>query len=176
MTLSRVALVGIDAAGEAHLLRLQLEHFGLRVALNQIGKPSDLFAAFSFYGQPADAAILCAHGDEGGIIFPQMAEGVDQLVLPGDRITSVLLSQRLKSVPPLVVSTACDTGSAAFAAAFHRAGAHTYVAPVLAPDGQDVGLWITAFFHARVRRGLTCAAALDAANALVVRENQFASY
>lgn len=147
MAVSRITIIGIGDSGEAQLLRLQLEHLGFAVCLNLPGKPSDFFEAFSFYGTVPDAVITAAHGDDGGIVFPEMAAGVDELVLPHDRITPDLIAARLKHAPALVMSLACASGTKEFAKAFSSAGTKHYIAPVGDPDGQGVPLFISLFFH-----------------------------
>ncbi len=169
----KIALVEFVDAGAALLIRAQLEHLGLDVALNRLGKPSDFFAGFGFHGLAADAAIISAHGDGAGYIFPEMAPGVDPLVLPQNRINADLISQRLSEVPALVISTACSTGTESLAGAFRSAGAAIYVAPVGDPDGRDVPVWLSAFFHALARHDSGPEAALDRANALVEPESRF---
>jgi len=145
--LSRLTLVGLGDTGEAQLLRALLEHLGLKICLNLPGKPSDFFSGFSFYGQPPDAVILSAHGDEEGIIFPQMAEGVDTLTLPGDRITPSLIAERLELPAVPIVSTACSSGTAAFVQAFFTAGASAYIAPEGDPEGVGIPLFLHMLFH-----------------------------
>lgn len=173
MIVQRIALVEFDDSGTAQLIRLHLEHLGLDVALNRLGKPSDFFGGFQFFGHPADAAIIAAHGDDGGFIFPEMAEGVDDLVLPENRITPELVTNLLTAPPPLVISTACSTGTKAFADAFRAAGAATYIAPTGDPEGRDVPLWMATFFHALTRNPADLSAAITNANAPVDPESRF---
>lgn len=167
MQLSRVSIIGVGDSGEAQLLRLQLEHLGLATCLNLVGKPSDFFDGFSFYGQVPDAVIIAAHGDDAGIVFPEMAAGVDELVLPDDRITPALIARELKSPPPLVISLACASGTTPFTKAFSSAGAKTYIAPVGDPDGRDVPLFVNLLFHAMTGMELPIHDALNKANAAI---------
>lgn len=145
--LTRVTLVCIGDTGEAQLLRALLEHLDYAVCLDLPGKPSDFFTAFSFYGQSADMVILCAHGDEQGIIFPEMAEGVDSLTLPGNRFSADLIGGMLKLPEIPIVSTACGSGTARFAQAFFAAGASAYIAPEGDPYGADTPLFLHRLFH-----------------------------
>lgn len=169
----KIALIEFDDAGAALLVRAQLEHLGLDVALNRLGKPSDFFSAFAFHGQPADAAIISAHGDAAGFVFPEMASGVDTLELSDNRISVGLIASRLRGAPPLVISTACSTGTEDFAGAFRSAGAAKYLAPLGDPDGRDVPLWLFALFHALNRHGANMQDAVVRANSLVEPESRF---
>ena len=167
----RVAIVAIGDSGEARLIRDLLEAQGHEVRLAHAGKPSDVFAGLDFFGTPADAAILSAHGDEKGIVFPEMAAGVDTLVLRDDRLTPAIFHAHLRAAPKLVLSTACDTGGDAFASAFLDAGANSYAAPVDYPEGADIAIWLAVFFRALADSDAE--AALARANAAVSAESAF---
>lgn len=167
----RASVIAIGDSGEARLIRELLEAQGHEVRLALAGKPSDVFDGFSFFGMPADVAVLAAHGDEDGVVFAEMAPGVDQLELPHDRITPVIFGDNLRQAPPLVISTACGSGSGDFAAAFFGAGAHDYVAPVDYPDGRDIAVWVAVFFRTLANGGPEMA--LTRANAAVETNSAF---
>ena len=143
----RISVIGIGDSGEARLLRNLLEVQGHELRLVLAGKPSDVFDGFKFFDGAADAAIISAHGDGGGIIFPEMTPGIDQIELPDDRLTPHLFRHHLDRAPPLVLSTACDSGTSGFADAFKHAGAMAYVAPEDDPDGADIAIWVAVFFR-----------------------------
>jgi hypothetical protein len=170
----RLSVIGIGDSGEARLLRDLLEAQGHELRLVLAGKPSDVLAGFGFYDEAADAAVISAHGDGKGIIFPELAPGVDVYDLPGDRLTPHLFRHYLDMAPPLVVSTACDSGTPGFADAFRKAGARAYLAPEGDPEGADIAIWIAVFF-----RQLTCGSAADAlrrANGAVGPESGFSVF
>lgn len=143
----RISVIGIGDSGEARLLRDLLEAQGHELRLALAGKPSDVFDGFSFFDSVADAAIVSAHGDGRGIFFPEMAPGIDEIELPDDRLTPHLFRHHLIEAPPLVVSTACDSGTSGFADAFRHAGARAYIAPENDPEGADIAIWVAVFFR-----------------------------
>ena len=147
MTLSRITIVAIEDLGEALLLRLMLEQLGLHVCLNRCGKPSDFFDAFSFYGQRPDAAIVSAHGDDKGICFPEMAPGVDSLVLPRNHLTSEILAGNLHQQVPLIISLACASGAPDIAKSFLQCSTKKYVAPANYPKATEASLFAHVLFH-----------------------------
>ena len=172
---ARVTIIAIGDMSEASLLRLQLEGMGADVRLCPLGKPSAFFTAFDFYGQPADIVVLSAHGDEDGIVFPEMAPGADSLELPGDRITPELIG-RVAAQSAVVVSTACDTGKQAFVDAFHAAGASIYIAPEGYPDGVDVPVLLAlAFFKVLVQQQ-AWVEAIKSANDAIGTETRFSVF
>jgi len=167
----RISVMSIGDSGEARLLRDLLETQGHDVRVVWVGKPSDVFEGFDFFGAAADAAILAAHGDDKGIVFPEMAPDVDTLELPDDRLTPDILRNNLRLAPPLVLSTACGSGIADFAAAFTQSGTQTYVAPDDYPEGADIAIWVAVFFRELGRNGIE--AAVARANAAVDTESSF---
>jgi hypothetical protein len=168
-----VSIVLTDDVSEALLLRALLENFGAQVHLHAIGKPSDFFTAFDCFGTPADLAIIAGHGDEGGLIFPEMGEGVDTLVLPNNRITPGLLTGFKTPLPKVVISTACDSGRPDFARAFHAAGAELYIAPRDYPTGSVVPVLLALALHRVVEQGSGWLAAIAAANAAFDEDDGF---
>ena len=162
----RITVIDLDASREAALLRLSLEALGADVRLAAPGGPSAFFESFDFYGQKPDIAIICGHGDADGLIFPEMAEGVDPLLLPANRFSPGLLAERLGPMPEVVISTACDTGGADFARAFLAAGARTYIAPPGYPDGRAVPILLGLVFYRVLVEGEDWPEAVAAANTM----------
>lgn len=169
----RITLIDIGATDEARLLRTLLEQLGAEIRLIRPGKPSDVFANLDFYGAPPDLVILSAHGDMDGLIFAEMAEGVDTLVLPGDRITPDVIAANADFAPVPVLSTACMSGIPEFAGAILKAGASAYVAPQGAPDGVDIPLFVHMLFHKAMVEEMTFAQAVERANAVISPQSAF---
>lgn len=169
----KVALIAIDDMGEALLLRAQLESLGATVHLHPLGKSSDFFTAFETFGEQSDVALICCHGDERGFAFPEMAEGVDDLVLPDNRIGADLLNKYLRNLPPVVISTACDTARDAIVSAFHGAGANTYIAPSGYPDGGAVPVLLGLAFYRVIHEELPWQTAIKTANTFFTIESRF---
>lgn len=152
------------------LLRAQFESLGCRVDWRPLGKPSDLFSAFE---PGCDIGILSGHGDERGLVFPELALGVDTLHLPENRMPPALLRGFAASLPPLLISTACATGTTAFAEAFHAAGALSYIAPLGYPEGSTVPVLISLVAFLAIYRQMPWGEALAAANAHFERDDRF---
>jgi len=169
----KVALIAIDDMGEALLLRAQLESMGATVHLHPVGRPSDFFNALDASGEASDVALICGHGDERGFVFAPLAEGVDDLVLPGNRLGADLLAERLRTVPPVVISTACDTARTPIVSTFHDAGATTYIAPSGYPDGASVPVLLNLAFYRVIHARASWQAAIKAANTFFTIENWF---
>lgn len=157
------------------MLRLQLEALGADVRLCPLGKPSDFLTAFDFYGEAPDVVVLSAHGDEAGIVFPDMAPGADTLELPENRITPGLI-RKVSAQGSVVLSTACDTGQQPFADAFHAAGASIYLAPADYPDGIDVPVLLALAFHKALVQQQSWAEAIEGANIALGTDTRFSVF
>jgi hypothetical protein len=164
----RIALPALGDMGEALLLRALFESFGAEVHLRPVGRPSDFLTAF---GGAVDLAVISAHGDAGGLVFAEMALGVDDLVLPDNRFTPGLLAGRLTGLPPVVISTACD--SVGFASVFFEGGAKTYLAPRGYPEGAAVPLLIGLAVYRLIKDGASWQSAIAAANSQFPDEDGF---
>lgn len=169
----KVSIVLVEDAPEALLLRALLENFGAQVALHWTGKPSDFLTAFDCFGTPAELAIIVGHGDEGGIIFPEMGEGVDSLVLPNDRITPDLFAQIAGPLPKVVISTACGSGTPALARACHGAGTGLYIAPRDYPTGSTVPVLLGLAMFKVIEQAQAWPEAIASANASFDEDDGF---
>jgi len=164
-----VTLAFIDDAMEAMLLRALFENLHCRVDWRPIGRPSDFFTAFEGTGE---LGVVSGHGDEKGFVFPEMAPGIDSLTLPDNRISPALL-EGFSRLPPVLLSTACGSGTAAFAAAFHANGVGLYIAPMGYPDGAAVPILVGLAAYLVIERHLGWPEAIEQANSQLAPENHF---
>lgn len=163
MTLRRVAIAGIGDSGEALLLRALLEAMGAEVRLTMIGKPSAISGALTMTGAVPDLAILSAHGDERGLIFPELAPGVDPLMPADGRLGPDWIARHLVVPETTLLVTACASGAPATASALLKAGAARVVAPPGYPAGHAIGTAVAVMAHGVAHRGLSWNEATSAA-------------
>ncbi len=148
-----VAIVALGDSGEALLLRAILENLGAAVALHLPGVPADVIACFA-QGSVAPAhLIVSGHGDENGLVLGEFGPGIDTSDLVDGSLPPAALHGRVDLPGTIVVSTACETGSPAFADAFLSGGAASYVAPGGYPEGAAVPLFVHLLYHELLRRG-----------------------
>ncbi len=116
------------------MLRAALERFGVGVNRFRVGQCRHLVDALSRRPR-APFVVLACHGDEGGIVLPELAPEVERhqpfhrVMRPGD----------LRSVARFdgatVIATGCDTGHPELVKAVLDCGARAYVAPHGGPFG-----------------------------------------
>ena len=142
-----VSVVAIGDGVEALSIRTLLESLGAAVLLHLVGTPGDFLRVI---GQGAAAPaylVICAHGDETGLIFGAFDEGIDTASLRNGSMPPEVIEQHADLPGTTVVSTACLSGSHAFASAFLESGAHCVIAADGYPGGADAVLFIHLLFY-----------------------------
>jgi hypothetical protein len=147
------------AAGEAQLTRALLENLGAVVTLHQPGTPKDFLRVLGQGEAAGSALVICAHGDANGFVFGDYAPGIDTSCLISGSMPAQALAGNVRLPGRIVVSTACGTGTAAFAKAFTDGGVRAYIAPSCESEGADVPLFLHHLFHQLLR----CGAQVEAA-------------
>jgi hypothetical protein len=155
-----VSVVAIGAASEAALIRSALESLGAAVHLHLIGTPDDLLRVLAMGDAAPRFIVLSAHGDDMGFVFGDYGPGIDIAALEHGSMSAHAISGRIRLPGRTVVSTACGTGSDAFAAAFLQGGVADYIAPRGYPEGADAAIFVHLLFHQLLTRGRTPEAAL----------------
>ncbi len=149
-----VAIVDLDATGEALLVRALLEGMGAVVSFHQPGTPEDFLLVLGQGDTPATYLILCGHGDEVGFIFGSYGPGIDTSSLVGESMPPASVAARARLSGRVVVSTACLTGTESFGQAFVGGGAAAYIAPEGYPNGTTPPLFIHHLFHQLLVHGV----------------------
>lgn len=170
--MSRAVIIALEPGDEPLLIRALLEVQGIDVQLRRIGGPSAVLTAFNFNGGPSDLVIITGHGDHEGFIMPEMARGIDTLDLAGNRLRATDLTG-IRVDASTVISTACGTGTDAFAAALLAAGAAHYIAPKDYPDGAAIAPILSGLIHSVFGRAMSWPDGIAAANALVAPDDRF---
>jgi hypothetical protein len=154
---AEVELIDIQS-GQGDAVRAGLESFGLRVRRTAVGQSRHLVAVLGEQ-RDADFVVLLCHGDEGAILFPELAEEVERYQGFHGRITPEELRRFARFTDQVVIATGCETGHAALADAVLDCGAAAYLAPIGAPFGYaSVFAPLFVFYELTERRTLEQAA------------------
>jgi hypothetical protein len=153
-----VAVVDCGATGEALLLRALLENMNAVVILHQPGTPEDFLLVLADEDAP-QFIVICAHGDDNGIVFGTYAPHIDTSCLVHGSLPARAIAGSVRLPGRTVVSTACGTGSSDFARALMAGGVRAYIAPASAPEGTHVPLFLHHFFYDLLVRGASSEAA-----------------
>jgi hypothetical protein len=124
-----------DEGYEAPILRAALEFFGgrydgsVRVGLFLIGRAQHLVDILSNQVDVGDHLVLCGHGDDRGLVVPELAPELEAK----EQFHGALTADDLRGLVNLpgrtVVSLGCMTGQNAIAEAFLAGGCVAYVGP-----------------------------------------------
>lgn len=158
-----VGVVAIGNAGEALLIRALLESLGADVSLYLPGTPADFLMVLQQGVAAPDYLVISGHGDQTGFIFGEFAPEIDDTILQDGRLPAEALAFHVDLPGKVVLSTACETGSDAFGAAFLAGGVDAYIAPAGAPEGADVPLFMHHLLYRLLQQKTSLAAAFDAA-------------
>lgn len=126
-----VAVVSIGDTGEALLVRAILEALGAAVLSHWIGTPGDFLRVIGQGAAAPSYLVICAHGDETGLILGAFAEGIDTTSLTDGSMPPEAMARHADSPGTTIICTACLSGSRAFADAFLKNGSLC----VIGPDG-----------------------------------------
>lgn len=126
-----VHLVDVES-GYGGALREALETFGVRVDRSPVGQARHLVRALS-HGPRAPFVVLACHGEDGGIVVPELAPQLERYQPFSRRIRPEDLRSFARFDGATVIATGCDTGHPALVEAVLDSGAGAYVAPDGAP-------------------------------------------
>ncbi len=122
-----VHLVDVES-GYGGALRAALETFGIQVHRSPVGQARHLVRALSD-GPRASFVVLACHGEEGGIVVPELAPQLERYQPFSRRVRPEDLRSFARFDGATVIATGCDTGHPALVEAVLDSGAGAYVAP-----------------------------------------------
>lgn len=151
-----VDVVDIALGTEAVALRAALEQFDIQVRRFPVGQARHLLKVLSGDEAAAQHVILCCHGDEGGIVLPELGEQFEAMQPVHGTLTAEALRGRVHLPDRVVIATGCRTGNPQLAQAFLDGGCAAYIGPTGGPYGSSVVVALVLLFH-ELMRGRTLA-------------------
>ena len=117
-----MSVVSVGAGDEALLVRSILENLVAAVTLHLPGTPSNFMLVLAQAANAPAYLVVCGHGTDDGFAFGDCGPGIETTMLVNGRLPAGALDGRVILPGSVVVSTACETGSDAFGAAFTKGG------------------------------------------------------
>lgn len=151
-----VDVVDIAIGTEGVALRAALEQFQIQVRRFPVGQARHLLKVLSGDEAAARHVILSCHGDEGGIVLPELAEQFEAMQPVHGVLTAEKLRGRVHLPGRVVIATGCQTGNPELAHAFLDGGCAAYIGPADGPYGDTVVVAMVLLFH-ELMRGRTLA-------------------
>jgi hypothetical protein len=149
----RVTVINIADALEAVALRAALEWWNIEVSLRHIGAADQLVALLDGTLALSPMVFLMCHGDERGILLPELAPELEAAQPFSGAIGPVELRQFLHLPGCMVVNTGCSTGTRELAAAFLDGGASVYIGPDDYPDADGSLFYCLSLAYGHLVRG-----------------------
>jgi len=162
MFIATVELIDIDIEGAVREL---LEGFGAQVIRYPIGQPLHLVEVLEAEVR-APYLLINAHGDERGILLPELDAEIASNQPFDQVLTPELVREYGRISGAVVVTTACASGSQSMADAWLAAGASAYVAPSGFPGGADAVMFASHLFWLMLCRLQPLDQAFTAASAI----------
>ncbi len=156
---------------EAQAMRSVAECFEALVSVTWTGNSAQIV---DFLSQtPAHELILiCGHGDERGVLLPELAEEVRARFPFNDLISPHDFAGFARLGGNVVLSSCCATGTPEMARAFLKNGARFFIGPDDYPDG-DMALLFEIMFVSHFLKHGDVRAALDEAHRCVPESEMF---
>ncbi len=143
---------------EAHAIRLAAECWDVTVTATWIGNSQQIVDYFAACPQH-DLIIISGHGDERGLLLPELAVEIQHCYPHNDVIRAADFRTFLRLDGAIVISLACMGGSPALADAFLDCGARAYIGPTDYPTGSAALMYALDFIYTYRHHGEHVAAA-----------------
>jgi hypothetical protein len=158
----RMVIVDTDSTFEALTLRQVIEWLGeVPVDWVGVGRSRHLIRCLRGRGGRAEHLILCCHGDDDGIILPELHPSVAEGEPYVDRFGPEAIRREARLKGRTVICTDCATGK--LAEAFLDAGAAAVIAPVGDPHGSAPLVFLTNLYYGLLVLGKDLGTAVDRA-------------
>jgi hypothetical protein len=155
-------IIDVLSGMEAQALRASAECWGYDVAVTWVGNSRQIVDVFQ-HSLPIDVLIIAGHGDEDGLVLPELDESVAGGFPYLDRISAAQLAEFARPVASVIIATACTFGLPQYAEVFRNAGTRYYVGPTDYANAGAAMMYSLGFLYAFQCNGLHAALAHEAA-------------
>jgi hypothetical protein len=172
MTTLHIVAIG---TGEAHALRAAAEYWRAFVTVTWVGNSGQIVEYFSKC--PAhDLIIIAGHGDERGLLLPELAEEIRSQYPYNKVIRAEDFACFLHLAGNTVINTSCMGGMQQLAEVFLSHGAAYYIGPTAYPEGSASLMYSLDFLYNYILDGQHVEAAHLKASNYADDRNQFHLY
>lgn len=133
-------------AGEAHALRSAAEYWGAFVTVTWVGNSGQIVEYFSQCPEH-DLIIIAGHGDERGLLLPELAEEIRSHYPYNEVIRAEDFAHFLRLEGNTIINTSCLGGMQQLAEVFLSRGAAYYIGPTAYPEGSASLMYCLDFLY-----------------------------
>ncbi len=175
-TSPRVHILAIDVALQAQLIRAAAEHFGAFVTMTWVGNSAQIVGYLTDY-PAAEVIIISGHGEERGLVLPELGEEFKHLYPYGNVIGPADFAEFLHLQGNIVINNSCLGGMPEMASVFLDHGAEIYIGAVDYPDTAASSKYAVDFLYSYlVENPKDAAKAHEAASSHADDRQQFKMY
>jgi hypothetical protein len=148
----KVHIIEIETGLEAHAIRYAAECWGTFVTVTWVSNSAQIVDFLS--SQPNhDVIIISGHGDERGLLLPDLAEEIKDEYPYNDVIRPDDFAEFLKLSNSTVINASCLCGVQSLADVFLARGARYYTAPDDYPRGDASLMYLLSFLYEYMQNG-----------------------
>jgi hypothetical protein len=142
-----VHIIAIETGLQPHVIRIAAEHWGAMATVTWVGNSAQV-VDYLLGDATADVIVLAAHGDERGMLLPELADEFKPLYPYDTVIRPVDFAEFLRLRGNLILNLGCIGGTPEMAAAFLKHGANVYIGATDYPDGAASTKYAIDFLYA----------------------------
>ena len=146
----KLHILEIATGLEAHAVRYAAEHWGISVTVTWVGNSQQIVDCLSSYPD-CDLILISGHGDERGLILPELAEEVSSNYPYRDVISHDDFAKFLNLNNSVVINSSCMGGVQSMAEVFLDKGAKCYIAPKDFPLADASLMYLLKFLYEYVK-------------------------
>jgi hypothetical protein len=141
-----IHIIEIETGLEAHAVRYSAEYWGAFVTMTWVGNSAQIVDFLS--SKPHhDIIIISGHGDERGLLLPELVEEIKDEYPYNDVISPKDFAEFLKLDNNIVINASCLCSNQLLADVFLAGGAQYYIAPNDYPKGDASLMYLLSFLY-----------------------------
>ena len=169
----KIDLIVLGHALEAIALRSMLESFDLEVRSHFVGNAKKLVSLLNGEEDLYEILILSCHGDEEGMILPELSAELEQAMPYHKVLTAKDCAEFLELKNQVVINTGCCLGNEKFAKSFIQQGAKAYIGAETYVEGNAASFFVIALLYFHICNNLSLQEAFTKAKSLDSETNFF---
>lgn len=143
----KLHILEITTGLEVHAVRYAAEHWGMSVTVTWVGNSGQL-VDFLSSSPEHDIILISGHGDERGLLLPELAEAVAANYPYHQVVRQTDFAEFLSLKDNVVINSSCMGGVQGMAEVFLAKGAKAYLAPKDFPSASISLMYLLGFLYA----------------------------
>jgi len=147
-----IHIIEIEAGLEVHALRYGAEYWGAFVTVTWVANSSQIVNFFQSLPRQ-DIIIICGHGNDRGLLLPELAGEIKDKYPYKDVIRPEDFKEFVRLEGNIIINSSCLGGSQKLAKIFLNRGAKYYIGANSYLDGNACLMYLLSFLYEYMRNG-----------------------